>query len=66
MYQFLYFPDDKSAYIPAAFEFLLMLILCIAVFMLFRKISRKQELKAKEIEERILSDKKSTGNHQNV
>ncbi|EON74366.1 hypothetical protein ACMGD3_19060 [Lysinibacillus sphaericus] len=66
MYQFLYFPEDKSGYIPAAFEFLLMLILCTAVFIIFRKISKKQEIKSKEIEERILADKKNTSNQQNI
>ncbi|MEA0556191.1 hypothetical protein U1P98_05845 [Lysinibacillus irui] len=66
MYQFLYFPEDKSGYIPAAFEFLIMLILCIIVFTLFRKISKKQEMKSKEIEARILAEKKSTNNQQNI
>ena len=65
MYQFLYFPEDKSAYIPAAFEFLIMLILCIGVFMIFRKISKKQELKSKEIEARILAERNSTNNRHN-
>lgn len=54
---FLYFPEDKSAYIPAAFEFLVILLLCIAVFIMFRKISKKQETKAKEVEARILSER---------
>ncbi|MDM5230045.1 hypothetical protein [Lysinibacillus pakistanensis] len=66
MYQFLYFPEDKSGYVPAAFEFLVMLILCIAVFMIFRKISKKQELKSKEIEARILAEKSETNNQQNI
>ncbi|WP_369381650.1 hypothetical protein [Lysinibacillus fusiformis] len=66
IYQFLYFPEDKSGYIPAAFEFLIMLILCVVVFTLFRKISKKQEIKSKEIEARILAEKKSTNNQQNV
>ena len=66
MYQFLYFPEDKSGYIPAAFEFLLMLILCIVVFTVFRKISKKQEMKSKELEARILSEKNNTNNQQNV
>lgn len=66
MYQFLYFPEDKSGYIPAAFEFLLMLILCIVVFTVFRKISKKQEMKSKEIEARILSEKNNTNNQQNM
>ncbi|KOP78036.1 MULTISPECIES: hypothetical protein [Lysinibacillus] len=66
MYQFLYFPEDKSGYIPAAFEFLIMLILCIVVFTVFRKISKKQEMKSKEIEARILSEKNNTNNQQNI
>ncbi|MGE7691545.1 hypothetical protein ACQKMI_20330 [Lysinibacillus sp. NPDC097214] len=66
MYQFLYFPEDKSGYVPAAFEFLLMLILCIIVFTIFRKISKKQEMKSKEIEARILSEKNNTNNQQNI
>jgi len=66
MYQFLYFPEDKSGYVPAAFEFLIMLILCIIVFTLFRKISKKQEMKSKEIEARILSEKNNTNNQQNL
>jgi len=43
-----------------------MLILCIIVFTLFRKISKKQELKSKEIEARILAEKKNTNNQQNI
>jgi len=66
MYQFLYIPEDKSGYIPAAFEFLVMLILCIAVFMIFRKISKKQEIKSKEIEARILAEKSKANNQQNM
>lgn len=66
MYQFLYFPEDKSGYVPAAFEFLIMLILCIVVFTVFRKISKKQEMKSKEIEARILSEKNKTNNQQNI
>ncbi|MFJ7981250.1 hypothetical protein ACIQ1D_13295 [Lysinibacillus xylanilyticus] len=66
MYQFLYFPEDKSGYVPAAFEFLIMLILCIVVFTVFRKISKKQEMKTKELEARILSEKNNTNNQQNI
>lgn len=62
---FLYFPEDKSAYIPAAFQFLLILILCFAVFWMFKKISKKQEIKAKEIEERILREKNKESNKKN-
>lgn len=61
---YLYFPDDKSAYIPAAFEFLVVLILCIAVFLMFKKISKKQEVKAQEIEARILAEKNKVSSNQ--
>ncbi|MFJ7951172.1 hypothetical protein ACIQZG_06560 [Lysinibacillus sp. NPDC096418] len=61
---YLYFPDDKSAYIPAAFEFLVIMILCMAVFFMFKKISKKQELKAQEIEARILGEKNKMHNNQ--
>lgn len=54
---FLYFPEDKTAYIPAAIEFILILLLCIGVFCLFRRISKRQELKTKELEERILRER---------
>lgn len=54
---FLYFPEDKSSYLPAILEFAIILILCIGVFMLVRKISKKQELKTKELEEKILKDR---------
>lgn len=54
---FLYFPEDKSAYIPAIFEFLIVLVLCIFAFMIVRKISKRQELKTKELEEKVLKDR---------
>ena len=62
---FLYFPDDKSAYIPAALEFLVILLLCIAVFVMFKKISKKQEMKAKEVEARIFNQSNQV-NKQNI
>ncbi|HWL24176.1 MAG TPA: hypothetical protein VNR38_10580 [Ureibacillus sp.] len=54
---FLYFPEDKTAYIPAVIEFAMLLLLCILAFMWIRRISRKQAIKAKELEERILRDR---------
>ena len=62
---FLYFPEDKTAYIPAAVEFLIILILCFLAFNFIRKISRKQELKAKVLEERILRERNETNQRQN-
>ncbi len=54
---FLYFPEDKSAYIPAVLEFTILILLCILVFTLVKRISRKQALKAKELEDRILRER---------
>lgn len=54
---FLYFPEDKGGYLPAAIEFLVLVVLCAIVFMLFRRLSKKQELKTKEIEERIARER---------
>lgn len=59
---FLYFPEDKSTYIPAIFEFLIVLVLCIFAFMMVRKISKRQELKTKELEEKILKERQQQHN----
>lgn len=50
---FLYFPEDKSEYIPAAITMAIFGVIAVATFMLIRKVSKKQELKTKEIEEEI-------------
>ncbi|KGR75037.1 hypothetical protein [Ureibacillus sinduriensis] len=57
---FLYFPEDKSSYIPAAMEFLAIMILCLLVFMLVKRVSKKEELKAKALEEYVLSKQHDT------
>ncbi|MFP3919639.1 hypothetical protein U5N28_17700 [Lysinibacillus telephonicus] len=54
---FLYFPEDKTAYIPAAFEFLILIILCVLAFMWIKRLSKKQEMKTKSLEERILRER---------
>lgn len=65
---FLYFPEDKTEYIPAAFSFTIFMILCIMAFLWFRKNSAKQEAETKELEERILRErqKESGSNDQNT
>ncbi|QCR33347.1 hypothetical protein [Lysinibacillus sp. SGAir0095] len=63
---FLYFPEDKSSYIPAALEFLAILILCVLVFTLVKRVSKKQEHKTKALEEYVLSKQQNTkDNHHN-
>lgn len=58
---FLYFPEDKSEYIPAAISFGIGMIILFFIFRWVLKISKKQAEKAKEIEERVLNDE--TINH---
>lgn len=55
---FLYFPEDKSEYIPAAISFTIFLILCIFTMRFIVKISRKEEAKAKELEDQIMSEQR--------
>lgn len=54
---FLYFPEDKTAYIPAAIEMILIFVVCFILLMGFKKISKRQEMKAKELEQRILEER---------
>ncbi|MGG0658463.1 hypothetical protein [Rummeliibacillus pycnus] len=60
--EFLYFPEDKSEYIPAAIEMAIILVLCILVFNFFRKKARKDLEKTRELEEKILKEKQSSPN----
>ena len=50
---FLYFPEDKSEYIPAAISMGIFLIITVIVFRLILKVSKKQEEQTKELEEKI-------------
>lgn len=45
---FLYFPEDKSEYVPALITMLIFLIIAIGAFILIKKISKKQEDKFNE------------------
>lgn len=53
---FLYFPEDKTEYIPAVISFSIFLVFCILTFLWVKKISRKQEERAKEMEKRLMMD----------
>ncbi|KOO47726.1 hypothetical protein ABE042_21135 [Viridibacillus arvi] len=55
--EFLYFPEDKSEYLPAAIELAIILVLCVAVFFTVKKMAKKQELKTKMLEEEILQNR---------
>lgn len=56
---FLYFPEDKTEYIPAAFSFTIFMILCVMAFMWIRKKSKQQEEETRELEERILRERRA-------
>jgi large-conductance mechanosensitive channel len=55
---FLYFPEDKSEYIPAAISFFIFAIVCILTFKWIVNKSKKQEEQTKELEERILHERR--------
>ncbi|MGN7387368.1 hypothetical protein [Sporosarcina sp. SAFN-015] len=55
---FLYFPEDKSEYIPAAISFFFFMILLVITFRWIRRNSKKQEEETRELEERILRERR--------
>jgi len=50
---FLYFPEDKTEYIPAVIKLVIVIILAVIVLKAVIKWSKREELKAKELEERL-------------
>ena len=54
---FLYFPEDKSLYLPAAIEFVLLLIIVLVTFRFVRRIAARQAAQAKILEERALKER---------
>ncbi|MEH7439090.1 hypothetical protein V7182_16575 [Neobacillus drentensis] len=56
---FLYFPEDKSEYIPAAITFAIFLIGALLTMRFIIKISKREAQKAKELEEQILKNNQS-------
>lgn len=59
---FLYFPEDKSEYGPAALTFAIFLIGAILTMRLIIRVSRREAAKAKELEERIDRQNRQEGN----
>ncbi|MBE1556382.1 hypothetical protein [Sporosarcina limicola] len=55
---FLYFPEDKAEYIPAAISFVFFMVLLVLTFMWIKRNSKKQEEETRELEERILHERR--------
>ncbi|WP_053367570.1 preprotein translocase subunit YajC [Bacillus sp. FJAT-27245] len=58
----LYFPEDKTEYIPAVIWFLLFLLGAIAMMWLIFRVSKKEARKAKELEEKLAKKGGQEGN----
>ena len=52
-FMFLYFPDDKSEYIPAVINLIIFSFLAYLAVRVFMKISKREEKRAKELEEQL-------------
>lgn len=61
---FLYFPEDKSEYIPALISFSIFFLICVLTFWFFIQYSKKEERKAKKLEKEIKKmDEKKERSH---
>lgn len=60
---FLYFPEDKTEYIPAAIKLFIIFIVAILTMRFIIKISKREEAKAKQLEEQLkkLNDQEKNG-----
>lgn len=61
---FLYFPEDKSEYIPAAISFIIFMTLMLFVFRWIIKKSKRQEEETRELEQRILKERQQSRNQE--
>lgn len=52
---FLYFPEDKSEYIPATITCVIFLIAAILTMRFIIQYSKKEELKTKHLEEQLMN-----------
>jgi hypothetical protein len=57
---FLYFPEDKTEYIPAAITSFVFLIGAVLTMRFIIKVSKKEAQKAKEYEQAVLKQMKDT------
>lgn len=63
---FLYFPEDKAEYIPAAISFVTFMVLLAFTFRWILRNSKKQEAETKELEERILRERREAKENENL
>jgi flagellar biosynthesis/type III secretory pathway M-ring protein FliF/YscJ len=63
MGDFFYFPDNKLEYIPSVIQFVIFLTITVLVFRLIRIISAREEIKAKQLEEKIRRQTEQGDNH---
>lgn len=54
---FLYFPEDKSEYIPAGITFTIFFIAAVFVFRYIIKVSKRESQKAEALEEQLRREK---------
>jgi hypothetical protein len=59
---FLYFPEDKSEYGPAAITFIIFVIGALLTMRLIINVSKREAKKAKELEEKLMSGQHTHGN----
>lgn len=59
---FLYFPEDKSEYGPAAVTFIIFLIGALLTMRFIINVSKREARKAKELEEKLLNQHHTQGN----
>ncbi|QFF99799.1 hypothetical protein PB01_13745 [Psychrobacillus glaciei] len=55
---YLYFPEDKTEYIPVVIELLALIGVCVLLFRWLIKKSNKDAEKAREIETKVMQAKK--------
>ncbi|MCG1010082.1 hypothetical protein J4760_08615 [Salinicoccus sp. ID82-1] len=54
MMEFLYFPEDKTEYIPALLVLGLTILLAYVVYRIFKRHSERQEEKMKDFEQQVM------------
>ncbi|WP_391202880.1 hypothetical protein [Psychrobacillus sp. L4] len=55
---YLYFPEDKTEYIPVVIELLVLIAICILLFRWLMKKSNRDAEKAREIEAKVMQARK--------